>query len=450
MSTIADVAATMHQICTAYANQIASTNGFVRRRDKPLTGATFVQTVVCTLLAQPQASLAAYAHTAAALGVPLSEQAWHQNFTPAAADLLLAVLQRAAAVVLAAAAPCAADLLARFAAVFIFDSSCIALPPALADLWPGCGNGARPTPASSATLKLALGLELRTGSLFGVELLPGSVHDRATQLAAQAVIPQSVYVGDLGFFKLARFAEVAAAAGWWFSRLLTGTTIHRAEGQAGEVEPLLAAHPTTQFDEWVELGQKERLRARLVAVRVTQAVADGRRAKLHAAARRKGQTVSARRLASADWNVYITNIPVAQLSVEEAVILAGVRWQIELLFRRWKSQGRIDEWAGSANRWRILSEVYGKLLGMVLTQWIVAVSCWGMAERSLGQATAVVQRYAVLLVRRWDTDPALTDALAVIAKVIQATCRMPPRHKHPLTYQLLQDAALLAHREILA
>lgn len=450
MATIPDVVCAMRQILTQYANRVATTNGFVRRRDKPFTGAAFVQTVVFTLLAHPRPSLATYAQTAAALGVPLSEQALHQNFTAVAAEVLFAVLQQAATVVLAAAAPPAADLLARFAAVFVFDSTCIALPPALATLWPGCGNGSRPAPASSATLKFALGLELRHGSMVDVELLAGSVHDRSTRVANQAVVPHSVYLGDLGFFKLTRFAEIAASGGWWFSRLLTGTTLRRADGWSGEVAPLLAAAPTKQVDEWVELGQHERLRARLLALRVTQAVAEGRRAKLHAAAKRKGQTVSARRLASADWNVYVTNLPVEQLSLEEAVVLAGVRWQIELLFRRWKSQGRIDEWSASANPGRILSEVYGKLLGMVLTQWIVAVSCWGVAARSLAQATSVVQHYAVLWSSHWATDAALTTAIEVMGRVIQATCRMAPRQKHPLTYQLLQDVALLTNRQILA
>jgi len=77
------------------------------------------------------------------------------------------------------------------------------------------------------------------------------------------------------------------------------------------------------------------------AVRVTQEVADNRRRKLYDEARRKAQPVSQRRLAGANWNVYVTNIPMEQWSVLEAVVLAGVRWQIELLFKLWKSHGQI-------------------------------------------------------------------------------------------------------------
>ncbi len=129
MSTIPDVTTAMQHSLTTYANQIATTNGFVRRRDKPLTGAAFVQTLVLTLLAQLHASLADYCHTAAARGVPISEQGFRQNFTVQAAGLLRAVFQHLASRIIQAASPAAADLLTRFSAVLVLDSSSIGLPP---------------------------------------------------------------------------------------------------------------------------------------------------------------------------------------------------------------------------------------------------------------------------------------------------------------------------------
>ncbi len=291
---------------------------------------------------------------------------------------------------------------------------------------------------------------MRAGSLVGLELPPGSVHDRATAVAAHPVPPQGVRSVDLGFFKLARFREIAAADGFWFSRLLTGTTSSPAPAQHWQIDDFLHQQTTTRVDQWVTVGRTERVRARVLAVRVTQEVADQRRARLHAAAKRKGQAVSARRLASADWNVYVTNIPAELLSVEEAVVLASVRWQIELLFHRWKSQGRIDEWTASTNKWRMMREVYVKLIGMVLTHWLVVVSCWGLGDRSLPQATAVVRHYAMTLVSSWDEATHLVKAVEVMARVIQATCHLLPRQKAPLTYQLLRTPALLANRGILA
>lgn len=450
MSTIPEIATALRQLLTHTADEIACFNRFVRRRDKPLTGALFVQTVLLTLLHKPAPALSDYCHTAAARGLRISEQGFDGNFTEQAADLLLGIFKQMATTTIGAATPLAAGLLARFSAVLIFDSSCIPLPPRLGQLWMGGGNGQPPADGTPATLKLALGVEVRTGSVCGVELRDGIVPDRLTQGHAHPIPPQAVRLTDLGFFHLERFATIAAGAGYWFSRLQTGVALWTAAGQRQELENLLAAQPGPQYDGWVEVGVTARLPARLIAVRVTQEVADNRRRKLRAAARRKGQSVSARRVASADWNVYVTNIPVAQLSVEEAVVLAGVRWQIELLFKLWKSHGRIDEWAASGNRWRVLSEIYGKLLAMLVSHWVLVVSCWADPARSLRQAAEVVRQYAGGIVLSWDAEGSLIQVLEGMARVIRLTCRMTKRKKQPSTYQLLANPALLANRGTLA
>jgi hypothetical protein len=445
MSTIPEITALLRTILTQKADEIAHFNRFVRRRDKPLTGALFVQTLVFTLLGNPAAALRDYCHTAAALGLPISPQGLDQNFTGQAADLLLQILQLVAAASVCAADPLAGGLLSRFSAVFVFDSSCIGLPASLATLWMGCGNGSRPAPATSATLKLALGVELLRGRLCGFELLDGMVHDRLTKIQHAALPAQAVRLADLGFFSLERFAAIGADDGYWFSRLQTGVIVFSAAGQRGEVAEVLASHEGVQYDQWVELGVEARLPARLIAVRVTQEVADNRRRKLHAEARRKAQTVSARRLAGADWNVYVTNIPAEQLSVLEALVLAGVRWQIELLFKLWKSHGAIDTWADSANQWRILSEIYAKLIAMVLSHWLIAVSCWGNPARSWQAAAAVVQQYTAAIVSSWPEEGQVVAALELIRRVIAATCHMTKRQKHPSTYQLLFHPELRAN-----
>ncbi len=255
---------------------------------------------------------------------------------------------------------------------------------------------------------------------------------------------------DLGFFQLERFATIATGAWYWFSRLQAGVALWTADAQREELEDLLAAQAGTPVDEWVEVGVRARLPARLMAVRVTQEVADNRRRKLRAEARRKGQAVSTRRVASADWNVYVTNIPVEQLSVEEAVVLAGVRWQIELLFKWWKSHGRIDEWAASGNHWRVLCEIYGKLLAMLGSHWVLVVSCWADPARSLRLAAAVVRQYAGGIVLSWDAEGQLIQVLEGIVRVIRLTCQMTKRKKQPSTYQLLENPALVANRGALA
>lgn len=448
MSTIPDVAHAIRQIFVIRSEQIATQVRFVRRRDKLLCGALFVQSVVFTLLGKPQPAISDYCRTAAARGLPISEQGFDQNFNEAATELLLAVLKLVAALLITAGDPVAAGLLARFSAVFVFDSSCIALPASLGLLWPGCGN-AKADYGSSATLKFTLGLEILSGKLFGFELLEGMLHDQVSQVQQQPIPAQALRLADLGFFNLERFAQISASGGLWFSRLQCTTKIITAEQVEWELEQLLAQQQGNRFDAWVELGQQQRLRGRLIALRVRQEVADNRRRKLHAAARHKGQAVSPRRLAAADWNVYVTNVEAEQLSAEEAVVLAGVRWQIELMFKLWKSHGEVDNLAASTNKWRVLSEVYGKLIAMMLTHWLLVASSWGGLAWSIVGAAKAVRQYAGLL-SSWQQEEELVCAITLISRVIRATCRLTKRKRHPLTYQLLLAPDLVRSLEILA
>jgi IS4 transposase len=71
--------------------------------------------------------------------------------------------------------------------------------------------------------------------------------------------------------------------------------------------------------------------------------------------------VSAARLRLADWTILLTNVPPELPSVEEALVLARCRWQIELLWKLWKQHGKIDTWC-SEKPYRILTEIYAKLL----------------------------------------------------------------------------------------
>ena len=101
------------------------------------------------------------------------------------------------------------------------------------------------------------------------------------------------------------------------------------------------------------------LTSRLLALPVSPQIAEQRRAHLLEKARDQGHVPSAEALALADWNLMVTNIPAALLQAQEVSLLYRARWQIELLFKLWKSHGHVDEWS-SANPHHILCEFYAK------------------------------------------------------------------------------------------
>jgi len=174
----------------------------------------------------------------------------------------------------------------------------------------------------------------------------------------------------------------------------------------------------------VTLGVGHRLPARLLARRVPREVAAARRRRLRAEAKRRGQAVSHARLALADWLIFVTNVPAERLRLDEALVLARARWQIELLFKLWKSHGHLDE-SRSAHPWRVLCELYATLIAMVIQHWVLLLGCWAFPGRSLVTAAQAVRHHALPL------------AMATLCACLTAGCRINPRRTNPNTYQLL-------------
>ena len=111
-----------------------------------------------------------------------------------------------------------------------------------------------------------------------------------------------------------------------------------------------------------------RLDCRLVAVRLPEKVAQQRLRKLKQTLKKKGRTISERQRVMCQWLVLITNLPADQFTIEEICVLYRVRWQVELLFKRWKSLVGLGRSRGH-RAYRVLCETYAKLLGCLVQHW---------------------------------------------------------------------------------
>jgi len=135
----------------------------------------------------------------------------------------------------------------------------------------------------------------------------------------------------------------------------------------------------------------------------------------------------------------VTNVPPERLTRREALVLGRVRWHSARLFKWWKSPGHGDE-SRRTTPWRLLCEVYAKLLAMLVPHGMCLVSCWTSPDRSLPQAAHTVQKHALHLASRFGSLQRLLLALATVKRCLAAGCRMHRRKKYPNTSQLLLDA----------
>jgi hypothetical protein len=318
------------------------------------------------------------------------------------------------------------------------DSSTLIVPDALADCWPGCGG----TTASDgqAAIKLHVRFNVLDGSLRGPFLHPGRTADASCDAPLGPLAPGALRLADLAYFDLHKFADMNLHGVYWLSRFKARTRLYDAQGRAWSLADFLAQQTGT-VDVRMYLGAKERVPCRLLAKRVPAEVAEKRRERLRSRQRRKGRKyLHADPWTLAEWTVYVTNVPEAMLSLEEALVLARCRWQLELLWKLWKSYGRIDE-SRSQNPWRILCEIYAKLLGMVVQHWTLLASCWSQPDRSLAKASATVRRHAPELAATVRHGQLVRSVLQRIARCLTRGCRVAKRRRDPPTHQLLSSFA---------
>jgi hypothetical protein len=66
---------------------------------------------------------------------------------------------------------------------------------------------------------------------------------------------------------------------------------------------------------------------------------------------------------------------------------------VELLFKRWKSQGLVAELSGSTVV-RQMVRVWSRLLAAVVQHWLVISSVWGNPTKSLSKVYEAVRDFA--------------------------------------------------------
>ena len=371
MDILSRVAESMQTILTIVADKIALKTGFVKRLRK-LTGSIFIQTLVFGWLSNPDATLDELAQTAATLGLEITPQALDKRFTPQAADCLKEVLESSVETLITVDSQ-AIPIMQRFNGVYIQDSSTITLPDELSAIWSGCGGSNSENTSSS--VKIQVRWNLKNGTMIGPYLQEGRQHDQNSCLSEMSLPQGALRIADLGYFSLQDFASMNSDSVYWLTRVKSACIVYDQEdnkydlvefpGKFDTATPATKTQSCDIIDQQILCGAKEKVPCRLIAVRVDDNVANQRRRKIREYARNKGRTPSKRQLALANWTILATNVEAEKMSIKETVVMMRVRWQIELLFKLWKNEGHIDSWR-SEKPWRILCELYAKLIVMLI------------------------------------------------------------------------------------
>ena len=413
------------------AREIGQASGFVQRSSK-VSSSIFAQTLLLSCMNEPEASLNQMVQWSNELGVELTAQGLHKRMTERAVDFLARLVQRAIAT-LRHPVSVPERVLQQFNGIMIVDSSQVALPDCLQSRFAGSGGN-----ASSASLKFHLCFDYQAGQVSALEAVAGRSPDQHCKLHRQQLKAGSLQLFDLGYFEQTALGDIAAAEAYFICRLHPQVGIYATAQATSALDSAeLVRHLKGERHEMVGyVGSKMHLPVRIVFQRLAPQVVEERRRKIQASARRKGKTHSQTYLMLLEWAILITNVPQECLSFEQVMALYPIRWQIELVFKLWKSHAKL----ASVGQWhpqRVLCHIYARLLVLVLFHWLVAPWRFGQwGELSLTKAFQVFQRYtdrlAYAIRTGWHRMPAV---LTTMMGDFLHFARKDKRRKSPSSFQ---------------
>jgi hypothetical protein len=436
MTTIAQISAEVQRFLGVEADELGRRSGFIQRQGK-WSGSQFAQSLIFGWLGNGGASLSELSQSAANVGVNVSRQGVAGRFTEAGATFMRQLVEAASGYVWQGQAV-NHPLLNRLKGVYLLDSTVVALPADLASVWAGCGG----SQGQSASLKIHTKWEMCYGTL-QVELDAGQAHDQSTTFVSDELEAETMRLTHLGYYALDTFGQLSASGAYWLSRYKLGTWVGDVNGEELAVLAFLQAHQSARIDGAIVLGKAHRLPCRLIAEKVPPTVLAQRHATLWEWARRHQQPLSPERLALAAWSIWVTNLPPTRLSAAEVLVLATYRWQIELLFKLWKSELQLDSWR-TTNPWRILCECYAKLIAALFLHAIALLAGGHAPERSLTQMAHTIRHFAWTLAAFLNHPERFSALLTQLVAVLASGCRIAKSRIHPRTFQRLQASVFLA------
>jgi len=184
------------------------------------------------------------------------------------------------------------------------------------------------------------------------------------------------------------------------------------------------------------MGIQTPVKCFLVAAPIPDKVKTKRLARLKEEARLDQRPPSQQKLALAAFTIYVTNI--AGLTFPQAHTLARMRWQIELLFKLWKSHLLVLN-SRSADPIRQQCEGYAKLIAAFVQHWVLLVSEWSFLETSALDALRIVREHTNVLLRAFRNPDLFVVFFELVRDDLAFASPPPKRGKDPTARQLWAD-----------
>jgi len=261
----------------------------------------------------------------------------------------------------------------QFSRVRIKDSTKFQLPENMKQTYPGTGGS-----ASDAAAKIQYEFDLKNGDIIDFEITAGNINDFAdANQKEDDIIKGDLLLRDLGYISVDSVKHCNDKEAFHISRLKAQTGIYTLgkEKKQGislkEIQSKLMESKEQFLDIEVCIGDRKYIPVRLVAAMLPAEKIKERIIKMRRKQVTAGRKFKEEFCQTAGLNVFITNIPKEIMSAPEVYNTYKLRWQIELVFKIWKSIGEIHL-IKDVKPERLLSLLYAKLLWLLFNWGIIS------------------------------------------------------------------------------
>lgn len=318
------------------------------------------------------------------VGGKISRVALHKKFSNASVKFLKEVLKLVFSIKLTGRL--SDDFFKPFSKILIFDSSTWQLNPDLQNAFPGHGGS-----ASNSMAKLQLAYDFLNGQISFCDVFHGCVNDAKCgyEKLLKTVNKGSLVLADLGYYSALLFKKINDKKAFFVSRVKSEASFYDPETNK-RVSPitLIENAKTDNFETDVVIKSKDskaEVQCRLVCIKAPKQVAEKRIREKKRNCKKRNWKMKKATLFLCGWTLMITNVPKEQLPAEKVFAIYRIRWQIELIFKQFKSTFQINK-CNTKNKYRLLSEIYGKLILCVIVSKVhgkLHSELWNLNKKEL-------------------------------------------------------------------
>jgi hypothetical protein len=258
----------------------------------------------------------------------------------------------------------------HFNRVIIKDSTKFDLPASLKEILPGFGGC-----ASKAGVGIQYEFDVKAGEVNDLSIHPANRPDNKDAMQSIDLVKKGdLTIRDLGYFVLDYYKRIEKEEAFFLSRLNTQVLVyHEKEGKVQELDfaqlyQEMKRGNLQRLDMRVYIGEEKFPVRLLIELMPDEAVAT-RMNRINKYNKKKGRQTSEAYKERSKFNLFITNISDEMLDGEAIAKIYRMRWQVELIFKTWKSIFGMDN---------IRQMKYNRLMCLLSARLLLIMINWEM------------------------------------------------------------------------